>query len=216
MNPRQADQHHGAAAVGVAEPAAGDQVSRRRARSPETTHWTVAAEVSARTGSRDRDVDDRDVEQRHEADDQRHREDPPAPRVRLPPHRHAPVLLRCSLLVLLGLVLPVASGSSVTASWFPRRDGAMPSRTHRRRPGRDRPASGVSFRAYAERRAARLGGRLGAQRAGRRGRRARARAGRCDLTPSCAGAEGPSWARVEGVDGTTRRGHGRDVVRIRY
>ena len=84
----QPDEHHPAPAVGVAEPAAGDQ------RHPERQR--VARHHPLHGGGRgvepgpdrgDRDVDDGDVEQRHEPDQQRHRQDAPAPRVglRTPP-----------------------------------------------------------------------------------------------------------------------------------
>ena len=80
---REPDQHQPPASVGVAEPAAGHQrePERQRVARHHPLHRRDRG-VEAGADRRDRDVDDRDVEQRHEADDERDREDPPPVRVR--------------------------------------------------------------------------------------------------------------------------------------
>ena len=98
----QPDQHHPAPAVGVAEPAAGDQrqpEGERVARDDPLDGARGGVEAALHRG--DRDVDDRDVEQRHEADDERDAEDPPAAGVGL--------VVRLVLAVVLAVVLVVAS-----------------------------------------------------------------------------------------------------------
>ena len=79
---RQPDQHQPASAVRVAEPAAGDQGQAEGERVARDDPLDGAGRgVQPLAHRRDRDVDDRDVEQRHEPDDQRDPEDPPAPGV---------------------------------------------------------------------------------------------------------------------------------------
>ena len=90
---------------------------------------------------------------------------------------------------------------------FPRQDGAMPSQSHRRRPGRDRPRPGVSFRAYAERRPLALGvvGWVRNRRAARSPLRAEEPADAIDAFVRWC-HEGPSWAAGQASTRATRRG----------
>ena len=80
--PDQADHHQPAPAVRVAEPTTGDQGQPERQRVAGHDPLDRAGRgVEPRPHRRQGDVDDRDVEQRHEPDDQGHAEDPPTARV---------------------------------------------------------------------------------------------------------------------------------------
>ena len=170
---------------------------RRRARSPRRPTGRSPAEVSRPAlHRRDRDVDDGDVEQRHEADDERDAEDPPASRVRHV-RRLGGVGAREGV---------VGHRSSMSQASQPGRAPAgMMGRMALtvRISGR---VQGVSFRWETQRQAERLGVTgVGPQRAGRVGGRAlRGRAGgrARRLVPSAA-------RRTPGSTASGRRGAGR-------
>ena len=93
----QPERHQAPATVRVAEPAPGHQreTEGERVAGHDPLHGARAG-VEAGPDRGDRDVDDRDVEQRHEADQEADRQDAPAARVGLAvlAHRRQPVTTR--------------------------------------------------------------------------------------------------------------------------